>query len=232
MGQLTWSKKYAWSRSLTWNGECPNQYKIVNHVSFNFAEFKDAELLERSGDVHDAMVANVAQTTGCPVTAVALDTANTDFGAKIAATQQGGKASTLDKKASREALVSLLRQIGMWLDGKAQGNVDTITLFHFDYVTRGPHAQSPLAIPVIKAILNLMTTQLKLRVTAVPNAYSYVVEYRVGTGPWTPGGTFTDSRGMVVTGLTPGTLYEFRVRAVGGNNTMSDYSDTVTHMCM
>ena len=177
-------------------------------------------------------MANAAQATGCPVTALQLDTANKDFSAKIGAQNQGGTAATLDRDASRETLIGLLRQIALWLDNKAQGNVDTVTLFHFDYIESGQHAPATLAKPVIKAILNEITTQLKLRVLAVANAHSYVVEYRVGGGAWTAGGTFTNSRGMVVTGLTPGTLYEFRVRAVGGNNMVSDWSDSVTHMCM
>ena len=203
------------------------------HVSYNFAGFKDTDLLERSQEVHDALVANAAQATGCPVTAVQLDTANKDFNTKIGAKNQGGTTATLDRDASRAVLVGLLRQIAGWLEGKAQGNADTITLFHFDYTDHSQRSQGvALSKPVIKAIINEISTQLKLRVAAVANAHSFVVEYRTGGGAWMPGGTFTNSRGMVVAGLTPGTLYDFRVRAVGGNNNVSDWSDTVSHMCL
>ena len=232
MGQLTWSTKYHWSKALTWNGQAPTERKVpMINVSYNFVRFKDGDLLERGESVHDALVANAAQATGCSVTAAGLDAANKDFSAKMGAKAQGGTAATLDRDASRETLIGLLRQIALWLDNKAQGNVDTITLFHFDYTESGPRASVSLSKPVIKAILNEITAQLKLRVEAVANAHSYVVEYRAGGGAWTAGGTFTNSRGMVVAGLTPGTLYEFRARAVGGNNTSSDWSDSVSHMC-
>jgi hypothetical protein len=35
----------------------------------------------------------------------------------------------------------------------------------------------------------------------------------------------------VVVGLTPGTMYDFRVAFVGGNNATSEWSDLVAHMC-
>jgi len=204
----------------------------MNHVSHNYATFKDAPLLERSQEVHGALIANAAEATGCPVSAATLNTANQDFLAKIGALAQGGKAATVDRDNSRDALISLLRQIAAWLEGKAQGNVDTITLFHFDYTSPGHHASVAPGKPSIKAILNSATTQLKLRVNPVANAHSYLVQYRVNNGAWVTAGSFTDSRSMVINGLTPGTLYEFRVQAVGGSNAVSDWSDLVSHMCL
>lgn len=204
--------------------------KTMIHVSYNFAEFKDGNLLERGQEVHQAFLAYPTEVTGCAVTAVALDTANKDFSAKVGAMAQGGTAATLARDAARETLVGLLRQIATWLENKAQGDADVITKFHFDFADRGHHTPVTLDKPVIQAILNELTTQLKLRVSALANAHSYVVEYRTGSGAWLAGGTFTNSRGLVVAGLTPGTLYEFRVRAVGGNNQLSDWSDSVSHM--
>jgi hypothetical protein len=205
--------------------------KTMIHVSYNFADFPDGGLLERGEEVHQAFLDYPTEVTGCGVTAAALDTANKDFSAKVGALAQGGTAATLARDASRATLIGLLRQIATWLENKAQGDASVITKFHFDYNDRGHHAPATLGKPVIKAILNEVTTQLKLRVIALANAYSYIVEYRTGGGAWTAGGTFTNSRGMVVAGLVPGTLYEFRVRAVGGNNQLSDWSDTVSHMC-
>ena len=37
---------------------------------------------------------------------------------------------------------------------------------------------------------------------------------------------------MIITNLTPGTIYTFRVRAIGGSTGSSDWSDPVAHMCM
>ena len=234
MARLTWSKKYRWNqKSLTWNGQTPSGViKIMNHVSHNYAEFKDSPLLTRSEAVHVSLVANAAQATGCPVSAADLDTANKDFSAKINALAQGGPAATLARDAARQTVLGLLSQIAAWLEGKAQGNVDIIVLFHFDYTSPGHHPAIAPGKPVIKAILNEATTQLKVRVNPEPHAHSYLVQYRINSGAWVTAGSFTDSRGMLIPGLTPGTLYEFRVQALGGKNVCSDWSDLVTHMCM
>ena len=73
--------------------------------------------------------------------------------------------------------------------------------------------------------------KVQLRVTMQPNVHSILVEYRTGSGNWTSGGGFSSGRNIVVANLTPGTLYEFRVAFVGGNNATSEWSDLMTHMC-
>jgi hypothetical protein len=50
-------------------------------------------------------------------------------------------------------------------------------------------------------------------------------------GPWQTAGLFTNSRSVSITGLTPGTTYEFQVRAVGGSSGYSDWSNPVSRMC-
>ena len=209
-----------------------NERNIMKHVGLGFAQKTNPSLLTWSESVHAAFVANPTVVTDCPVTAAQLDTGNKDFSAKMAAMQQGGKQATKDRDASREALLALHYQIAAWLEGKAQGDGDMITLLCYEVTEHGYTPQTPCATPAITAIINNMTTQLQLRVSAVANANSFEVQYRIGTGAWTGAGTYTNSRSIVVTGLVPGTMYEFRVRAIGGSTGYSDWSDSVSHMCM
>ena len=109
--------------------------------------------------------------------------------------------------------------------------MDLITLAGFGSRASGHIAQSQLATPSIIAILNYMTTQLQLRVSPVPNAASYEVQYRIVGGVWISATPSSQARSIIVTGLTAGVLYEFRVRAIGGSTGCSDWSDTVSHMC-
>ena len=204
----------------------------MKHVGLGFAHKKIATLLTWSESVHDAFVANPTVVVGCPVTAAQLDTANKDLSAKMGATKQGGTTATADMKHSREVLIGLHYQIAAWLEGKAQGDEDVITLLCYDAVEHGYTPQTQLSTPAILAVLNIMTTQLQLRVSAVANAGSYEVQCRIGSGAWTGCGSFKNSRAIVVTGLIPGTMYEFRVRAIGGSTGWSDWSDSVSHMCL
>jgi hypothetical protein len=89
----------------------------------------------------------------------------------------------------------------------------------------------------IISVDNGHTTQLVAKVKKVPRAKAYEVHIAaVGAGntvgPFQPGGLFTDSQSITITGHTPGTTYVVHVRADGASNKAGDWSDAVTHMCM
>ncbi len=99
------------------------------------------------------------------------------------------------------------------------------------------HAQGELDTPVITGILNAGSGQLKLRIDPIPNARCYEARYALigpggAPGPWQDGGLFTNSRKIIIPGLTPGSTYAFQIRAVGGSTGYSDWSDQVSHMSM
>jgi hypothetical protein len=76
-----------------------------------------------------------------------------------------------------------------------------------------------------------------LKTNPIPNAKLYETEVAVidthgAMGPWTSSGFSTDSRSLAVNGLTPGTIYAFRIRAHGGSTGVSDWSDSVRRMCI
>ena len=75
-----------------------------------------------------------------------------------------------------------------------------------------------------------------LKVT--PIARSKVYEVRMAAagagnvpGPWQAAGLYTAARSMTIDGLIPGTTYVFQVRAVGGSNRYTDWSNPVSRMC-
>ena len=53
-----------------------------------------------------------------------------------------------------------------------------------------------------------------------------------GTGAWQTAGAFTGARKIILTGLTPGTVYNVQARAIGGSTGYSDWSDPSSHMAM
>jgi chitodextrinase len=71
---------------------------------------------------------------------------------------------------------------------------------------------------------------LILRLKPVPRARAYEVRKMNGTGGWMPAGIGTKARRLEVEGLTPGSVYQFQVRAIGGSTNVGPWSDAVQHM--
>jgi hypothetical protein len=101
--------------------------------------------------------------------------------------------------------------------------------FGYDVVhSRG--TPQPLAQPVF-TLDNSVSGQLTVNLSAVLNAKAYQVQYCTGTAPWQEMGIFPNTKNFVLTNLTAGTVYNFRIRAVGGSTQYSEWSGTISLMC-
>ncbi len=94
-----------------------------------------------------------------------------------------------------------------------------------------PSAQSPLDVPTINYLGNLATTQLLMRLSSVDNANSYEVRISVDGGKtWVSGGISSQARRIVLSNLTPGTIYNVQARALGGSTGQSAWSTSASIM--
>ena len=200
------------------------------HVSLTFAQFADSELDDFVAGIIENMTGNTSFTTPT-VSMAALGTGKTNFQNGMADTAQGGTAATAAKNAARETLLGLLRQEAIYVQGACNNDLAVLLSSGFSAASTN-HAQSPLETPSILKILNEASTQLVLRVTPITNAKAYEIRYSTTPGAWQPGGISTQARHIIVEGLTPGTVYTISVRAIGGSTGHSDWSDSVSHMCM
>ena len=204
-------------------------------VLLGFSSASDHQIEEIAGAVIEGMTDNPAFATP-PVTMAALLAALTAFTQAIAAAVQGGTAATALKNDKRATVVDLLRQLAGYVQQNCNNDLATLLSSGFEAVSTN-RAQQPLEQPVIARLDNANSGQLAAKVKAVRNAKCYEVRYAAlngqGTpGPWQTGGLFTDSRAMVFNTLTPGTTYNVQVRAIGGSDGYSDWSDPVSHMSM
>jgi Fibronectin type III domain len=70
-----------------------------------------------------------------------------------------------------------------------------------------------------------------VRLTPVTNARSYQVQTNTnGNGTWQDMGIFLQARRIVLPGLTPGTTYNVRARAIGGSTGSSEWSPPASIM--
>jgi hypothetical protein len=149
---------------------------------------------------------------------------------KHVAALDGGKILTAAKNAARAALTDGLRRQGLYVQGVAR---DLPTLLSSGYSAASRNtAQTQLASPWILKVLNDFSGQLTLRVTPIRNARNYQVQIQVGDGAWQEAGFFTQARRMVVPNLTPGTVYNLRVRALGGSTGVSPWSNVTSRMSL
>ncbi|MBI3879313.1 MAG: fibronectin type III domain-containing protein [Verrucomicrobia bacterium] len=204
-------------------------------VLLGFVNAPDHFLEETAGAVIDNLYGKPAFPTP-PVTKVALQAGLTAFTDAIAGQAQGGTAATADKNNKRDALVALLRQLAAYVQDKSGGDLATLLGSGFEAVSTS-RAKQPLPKPQIAEINNGNSGQLLVKVKPVPNAKCYEGRYAAlgaggAAGPLQNAGLFTNSRAMPVNGLTPGTMYRFEFRAVGGTTGYSDWSDAVSHMSM
>jgi hypothetical protein len=166
-----------------------------------------------------------------PVDTAVLTTLNTTLRSSIVAADAGGPQQTAAKYKAYDALVAALRKDANYVEIQSNNDLEILLSSGFDVVSTN-RASAPLDTPVITQILNNGTTKLLLRLNSILNAKSYQVQIATAAnGPWQEAGIYTQARRIVLLGLTPGTIYFVRVRAIGGSTGYSEWSVPVSLMC-
>ena len=203
-------------------------------VLLTFTRGDDHQVEQLGGSVNANLYGN-KWFTAPPVDQPTLQTALTDFTTSVAAAAQGGIHVTANKNKKRHILVGLLRQLALYVQANCNDDLAVLVSsgFQAGSTTR---ARAPLPKPVIASVDQGNSTQLLVTVKSIRNVRTWDVE----CAPVAPGGAlgqmqqlggFTSSRSIPITGLTVGTTYSIRVRAVGGTTRYSDWSDPVSHIC-
>src|SRR5437867_8309492 len=153
----------------------------------------------------------------------------------MAAQVQGGTASTALKKNKRATVIDLLVKLAHHVHDNC-GNNPAVVLSSGFQVAGTNRIKAPLSKPLIINIDLGKSTELVLKLSPVPNARIFDVEFApLGAnntpGDWKGAGLFTNSRSITVGDLVPGTTYLCRVRAAGTTG-CSDWRDAVAHMAM
>ena len=204
-------------------------------VLINFSRATDDSLKVIAITVHQGLTGNPAFPSPI-VPLTTLESAITAFSDTRVAQEQGGTMATAAKKNKREALVTLLRKLAVYVEDSCDGNLATLLSSGFTAASTS-HVQAQLAAPFILRILNGNTGQLLVRLREpIANAKCYEVRYATiinqAVGPWQSGGMFTNSRALALNGLTAGTNYAIEVRAIGGSTKYSEWSAGSNHMSL
>jgi Fibronectin type III domain len=198
-------------------------------VSRDFMNAPANDVANLADDVEDGLTGNAAFPAP-PVLPADLILLNTALRAAITASDAGGQMQTAAKKSACKALTSALRKNANYVENQSDNDLETLLSSGYDVVSTN-RAQAPLDQPVIVGISNLATTQILIRLQSILNAKSYQVQIATASGgPWSEAGIYTQARRIVLPGLTPGTIYFVRVRAIGGSTGYSAWSVAVSLM--
>lgn len=201
-------------------------------VSLSFANGSD-DNLENTARAVDAHIYQSSSFAGIPVTQAVLEAAITAFTDARAAQKQGGSVATAVKNNRRTELIALLQQLAFFVQVASNNDLAILLSSGFEPVSTN-RTQAQLDTPTVTRIANGLTGQSLVTLTPVANSRCQELQVaEIGEdgapGPFVSVGLFTSSRNIQVNDRTPGKLYAFQGRAIGGLTGYSDWSDVVTH---
>jgi len=136
--------------------------------------------------------------------------------------EDGGAQALNARNLALAAVIEGLDALAFFVQTVARFNLPLLLASGFQArsINRG---QSKLDTPAITGIDNDSPTELDVHVTSMANAYGYEVQLLIA-GVWTSVKYSQQARTITLTGLTTGTVYQVRVRALGGSTGQSDWS--------
>lgn len=202
----------------------------IIRTSLSFAVSPDNTLITFSRNVHSLLYA-MGEFTDVPVTAPELLTAIDSFAAGKAAQPSGGKAATAAKNNQRDSLLVLMKELALYVQVASANDPALLLSSGFETVSLN-RTRYPLSKPVILRVVAGMSGESL--VTISTESISRGCEIRVAPiGPDGAPGVFrpavfsTTSRNVPIGNLTPGNLFAFQGRTMGGSTTYSDWSDLI-----
>lgn len=196
------------------------------YISLAFAKYNPLQLAGFAENIAAKMALIALFATPEPPLADII-TAATTLRQKQEATSQSGTQGTVERDDAFDALESLLRELAAYVEDKAKNDRDLMLSTGFE-VTTASHSPPAIVTPTILVIENIAEGKLGFKIQSC-GARAYEIWGRTGTADFTHFVTLTDPRYGEVDGLVPGALYDWKVRALYGKNTYSDWSDVLSH---
>jgi hypothetical protein len=158
-----------------------------------------------------------------PTAPLDMTTRVTNLQTAVTNYEDGGTQALNARNLALAAVIEGLDALAFYVQTVARFNLPLLLASGFQ-ATSNNRGQSKLDTPTITGIANDSPTTLDVHITSVANAYGYEVQTCIGTGAWTSVKYSQQARTITLTGLTTGTVYNVRVRALGGSTGQSDWS--------
>ena len=158
-----------------------------------------------------------------PAATVDMTTRITALQVAIKNYQDGGMLALTARNVALAAVIEGLDALAFYVQTVSRFDRDLMLTSGF-VPTSTNHGQSKLDAPLIMGIANDTSTELDVHLTTVANAYGYEVQICTTGTDWKSVKYSAQARTIPLTGLTTGTVYQVRARALGGSTGQSDWS--------
>ena len=158
-----------------------------------------------------------------PTAPVDMTTRMDSLQAAILAARDGGKIETAAKNAAVQVATEGLDALAFYVQTIARYDLAMLLTSGFQAASKN-RAQSKLDTPVVLGIDNDTSTELDVHLTPIDNAVGYEVQISTTGADWKSVKFSTQARTITLTGLTTGTVYQVRARALGGSTGQGDWS--------
>ena len=205
-------------------------YMKQQHVLRDYSKMSDGNLGEFGLAIGGRLSSNPLfaslSALGGKITAKA-----TEFNTAVAISATGSATDTAHKNTVRGELIALLNTGADGVDAIAAGNVETLTASGYHLSSPGGNGPAAVGTVSIAGLTNVASGKLGLNLTITGNVWAVVVESQTAPNVWAKVAVFTDLNNTVMTGLTPGASYTFRVCAMAAANQVSEWSAPITGIC-
>ena len=199
-------------------------------ISLGFSKLADANLVTKVDAIIDSMTGNENFPTPTPAIS-AVQAAATAFQEALALAVGGGVLKTAEKNAAREALLSVLRNLALYVQQNCRDDVAILLSSGFD-ARKTPVPAGVLPAPSGATLMNSpLSGVLDFRAKPVVNASAYEGQRTTDVNKddaWENVGVFTSAR-FTLADLKPGTIHWARSRAIGAAGPRA-WSDAVSAM--
>lgn len=199
----------------------------MTQIALKLHGMKPDVLVTLAEDVFTRMTANVAVFATPTIPLADFQSSIEDLRIAQAATLLGGKAATATRNEKRRILEESLKVLANYVWNISRGNGDIIMLSGMPVRRQGPRRYDFLPTPTDLRTESIYGEAVIVRWKGISNAKSYEVEYcREPMAPdsWVKSPIISASR-TVVNGLTRKEEYWFRVRALGSQGVVSEWSN-------
>ena len=185
-----------------------------------FAGMSDLDLLKRLDAIRDAMIGNAAFPNP-PVDLAVFRTAIDTFSTLVTEALDGGKKAISAKRKQREEVIKMARQLGHYVEAASNNDLVTFNTSGFLAVSNKRAAPQPLIGARFRYVdRGPNSGQVVLKPEPQKGAIAFELHYcpvpAAGTTPNWESLTLPGSKAVTVGNLTPGTNYQFQVRALAG----------------